>query len=332
MTDWMMLASSFQDDYGWRVRMSVNGKVAFIFPGQGAQKVGMGRDLYADYKAAKRAFEQADEALGFAISELCFEGPEEELRQTVNAQPALVAMSYACFSAALEASEGEKTISADFVAGHSLGEYTALILAGVLDFTTVVKLARERGRLMQKAGYKTPGAMAAILGLDENAVTDLCREAGTWVANINCPGQLVISGAKENVDKALALARAKGAARAVPLQVSGAFHTPLMQPAADDLAAYIDHISFKDPIIPVVANTSALPLTSAKDIRGELIKQLYSSVRWQQSVEYMIAAGVGTFIEVGAGKVLTGLVKRINNHVSTLNIGESGELKNLIEP
>jgi [acyl-carrier-protein] S-malonyltransferase len=303
-------------------------KIAYVFPGQGSQKTGMGRDLYDKFEEVKAVFNEADRVLGIPLSKLCFEGPEDELRQTINAQPALVTMSIACLRAAQAAGAGHG-IQPAFLAGHSLGEYTSLTVAGVLDFPTTVYLARERGRLMQEAGQKTPGSMAAILGLDEEVLAGICRETGTWLANINCPGQLVISGAKAGVEKAVTLAQSRGAARAMLLQVSGAFHTPLMQPAADGLAPVISRLSFKEPVIPIIANTSARPLTGADEIKAELLQQLCHSVQWQKSVEYMAKSGVTTFIEIGAGKVLTSLIKRIDKGVKTLNIGEAGELKNI---
>jgi [acyl-carrier-protein] S-malonyltransferase len=304
--------------------------IAWIFPGQGSQKVGMGRDLFDNYPAAKQVFVEADQALGFSLTGLCFEGPEEELRQTVNAQPALVTMSWACYQAALSAVGQDVIPSPGYLAGHSLGEYTALLFAGVLDFSAAVKLARERGRLMQEAGRAVSGGMAAILGLEENKVAVLARETGTWLANINCPGQIVISGAKENIEKAITVAVSRGAARALPLQVSGAFHTPLMRPASNGLAGYIGKLLFQDPVIPVVANTSAQPLNSAQDIRKELLAQLENPVQWQRSVDFMISRGVTDFIEIGAGKVLTGLIKRIDKNVKTLNVGEVRELNNIL--
>lgn len=305
-------------------------KIAYLFPGQGSQKVGMGLELYNNFPAAKTVFQEADKALGFPLSKLCFEGPEEELRQTINAQPALVTMSFACYQVALSVSDKGKILNPSYLAGHSLGEYTALALAGVLDFSSTVYLARERGRLMYEAGLKVPGSMAAILGMDESAVKTLCQDTGTWLANINCPGQLVISGAKENVEKAIALAPSKGASRAIMLQVSGAFHSPLMQPAVDGLSTIIAKLAFKDPSVPIIANTSAQPLTSSVAIKEELLKQLCTAVNWQGSVEYMINQGTAAFIEIGAGKVLTGLVKRINRNVKLLNVGEAGEINNLI--
>jgi len=239
-------------------------------------------------------------------------------------------MSIAAYQAALQSADKSRVVPPAFVAGHSLGEYTALILAGVLDFASAVYLARERGRLMFEAGQKVQGAMAAIIGMDESHVKAVCLESGTWLANINCPGQLVISGAKENIEKAMEIARARGAARAIPLQVSGAFHSPLMQPAVEGLSAAIAKINFKDAKIPVVANVSALPLTQAEAIKEELLKQLLNSVQWQASVEYMLKNGTTVFMEIGAGNVLSGLVKRIDKNVRTINIGTLGDLSNII--
>jgi [acyl-carrier-protein] S-malonyltransferase len=281
----------------------------------------MGRDLYDNVKSARAVFEQADEALGFPISRLCFEGPEDDLRQTINAQPALVTAAFACLEAAREIS-GERLPTPAFLAGHSLGEYTALAMAGVFDFSTAVRLARERGRLMHEAGQQRSGAMAAIIALDEDKLAEICRESDAVIANINCPGQIVISGAAENVARAMEMATAAGASRAIPLQVSGAFHSPLMQPAVEGMAKYLDAATFKTPSIPVIGNVTGMPLNDAAAVKTELRNQLTSPVQWQRSIEYMINQGVATFIEMGPGKVLTGLIRRINREVTTLNIGD----------
>ncbi|MDD5126523.1 MAG: ACP S-malonyltransferase [Dehalococcoidales bacterium] len=302
-------------------------KVAFVFPGQGSQNVGMGRDLYESFPAARAVFDEADKVLGFPISQLCFSGPEDELRKTVNAQPALVTASYACLQAVREA--GNKS-PPDFVAGHSLGEYTALAVAGVLSFADAVKLARERGRLMYEAGLAQPGSMAAVLGMDEAVLAGVCRATGVWLANINCPGQLVISGAVANLNQAMEQAKAKGASRVIPLQVSGAFHTPLMQPAADGLDKMITSLQFREPAIPVIGNVTAQPLSSAQAVKEELLKQLTSPVQWQRSVEYMAAHGVTTFYEIGPGKVLAGLIKRINKEANTINVGDAAAVRALV--
>lgn len=297
--------------------MSGEGKVAYVFPGQGSQWVGMAKDLYSSSPQAKAIFEEADSVLRFPLSQLCFNGPEEVLRQTVNAQPAILTVSTAYLMDTQQLQEAPA-----FVAGHSLGEYTALVAAQVLDFATAVYLARERGRLMQEAGEREPGGMAAIIGLDEASVSEICQQSGTQIANINSPAQIAISGSLEALAQAMRLAEARGAKRVVPLQVSGAFHTPLMQPAAQGMFHVISKLTFRDPLIPIVANTTAQPVTTAESIKTELLDQLCHSVQWQRSVEYMIGKGVSTFIEIGPGKVLTGLIKRINKEVQTLNIGQ----------
>jgi [acyl-carrier-protein] S-malonyltransferase len=308
--------------------MSDTKKAAYIFPGQGAQVVGMGKDLYDSFDSVKTLFKQADEAVGFPLSRIFFEGPEEELRKTSNAQPALLAVSIACLRAAQEVG-GKNLPAPSFMAGHSLGEYTALAAANVIDFSTAVFLAKERGRLMFEAGLKTPGGMMAIIGLDEAILAEVCQETGTVIANFNSPGQLVISGATENIAKAGEMAKAKGAARAIPLQVSGAFHSPLMQPAVDGMTQILAKITFNDPFVPIIANVTAQPLTSGNQIKEELLKQLCSGVQWQRSVEFMVQRGVGKFIEIGPGKVLAGLVKRISRESEMVNIGDLNAVKGL---
>ena len=303
-------------------------QVAWVFPGQGAQSVGMARDLYDNLDSARDIFNQADDALGFAFSKLIFEGPEDELLQTINTQPALLVASFACLEAAREIG-GNSLPAPAFLAGHSLGEYTALAIAGVFDFATAVRLARERGRLMHEAGQASPGSMAAIIGLGEAILNEVCQKSDTVMANINCPGQIVISGAVDNIAQAMEMATAAGASRAIPLQVSGAFHSPLMKPAADGLAEYVNSLSFQNPSIPVIGNTTGEPLTTAESVKTELLNQLLNPVQWQRTIEYMVNKGVPTFIEIGPGKVLTGLIRRINKEARTINLGDLEAVRTL---
>lgn len=296
-------------------------KVALVFPGQGSQAVGMGADLYQSHPAARAVFQQADEALGFPISRLCFEGPEAALRETVNAQPAIMTVSVAYLRAAPE----RLPAAPAFVAGHSLGEYSALVAAGVLDFPEAVRLVRERGRLMHEAGQRRPGSMAAILGMDEAAVAAVCQESGAQMANLNLPDQTVISGTAPAVAAAQELAKARGARRAVPLEVSGAFHSALMEPAVAGLAQAMAQLTFRDPQVPVVANGSARPLTTAAAVKEELLWQLAHPVMWHHSVSYMLSQGVSTFIEVGPGQVLSGLIRRLDKNVVVFHIARDGK-------
>ena len=301
-------------------------KIAHVFPGQGSQSVGMGHKLYQSSPKAKEVFQEADEALQFSLSRLCFEGPEDELRQTINAQPAIMTVSIACLRAA---SEVNHTVSPSFVAGHSLGEYTALVAANVLGFADAIRLVRERGRLMQKAGEIKPGGMAAVIGLDEAVLREICRESGAEIANFNCSGQIVISGSKEALARAMELAKARDARRVIPLQVSGAFHSTLMQPTIEGLSQAIAQINFRTPEVPIVVNSTAQPVTTAEGVKEELLRQLCNCVQWQPSVEYMVEEGVSTFIEIGPGQVLSGLIKRISNKVQVLNMSDPESIKAL---
>ena len=296
--------------------MAADQKVAYVFPGQGSQWVGMGHDLYVNLPEAKAVFEETDSILGFALSALCFEGPEDVLRQTVNAQPAIMAVSVAYLRTSPQLQDRPQP---SFLAGHSLGEYTALVAAGSLSFADALRLARERGRLMQEAGNQTSGGMLAVIGLDEATVQSVCQATGTEIANINCPGQIAISGPSQVLDKAAQLAKEKGAQRVIPLPVSGAFHSRLMQPAADGMAQAVSNLLFQDAIIPIVANTTAQPMTSGNALKAELLSQLCHSVLWQKSVEWMIKEGAHEFVEIGPGQVLTGLIKRISKEAKAIS-------------
>ena len=302
--------------------------VAYLFPGQGAQAVGMGKDAYDANADAKATFDEADEVLGFSLSKLCFEGPEETLTQTVNTQPAILTTSVALLAAARNALEA-KGHTPSFMAGHSLGEYSALVAAGALTFSDAVRLVRERGSLMQAAGDQREGAMAAVMGMPEEALAEICRETDVDLANLNTPDQIVISGSKEGVEKAQALAEERGARRVVALRVSAAFHSSLMDPAVPGMRSALEKAQIAAPSIPVIGNVTAQPLQSPADILDELARQIRSAVQWFRTVEYLRDQGVTTYIEIGPGRVLTGLVKRIHADAETINIGTIDEVEAL---
>ena len=291
-------------------------RIAFVFPGQGSQAVGMGRELAATSPAAAAIFVAADDALGEPISRLAWEGPAEELDRTVNAQPALLAASIACLVAVRErwASAGIAAAPA-FAAGHSMGQYSAMVAANVLDLGDAVRLVRQRGVLMQRSGAGREGRMAAIIGLDDARLPELVAAAGMHgvfgVANRNSPGQVVVSGERAAVEAAVGIARELGARRAIELPVSVAAHSPLMAEAAEGMRAAIADIAFGEPMTPLLANADGHPLTTAEACRAELVEHLTSGVDWVAAVERMTAVGVDTFVEIGPGRVLTGLIKRI---------------------
>jgi len=304
-------------------------RVAYVFPGQGAQSTGMGLELYNSYPSAKKVFDEADVSLGFSLSRLCFEGPDDELTKTHNVQPAILVVSIACLKALEEAAIADFP-SPTFVAGHSLGEYTALVTAGVLGLADAVLLVRERGRLMYEAGLKNPGSMLAVIGMDEETVKDICFHSGTEISNINCPGQIVISGATQALAEANKLAKIKGTRVLIPLRVSGAFHSVLMEPVMAEFSEIVSSFMFHPPAIPVVSNVTARPLTDVDSIKEELVKQLRNCIQWQGSVEYMMHNGVTTFYEIGPGRVLSGLLKRINSELQIFNISGIEDMAQIV--
>lgn len=306
-------------------------KLAFIFPGQGSQVVGMGAEFVATNEESKAFYTTADEVLGFSLSKLMLEGPQEELTLTYHAQPALLTTGVMVAKRLTDAG-----ITPDFTAGHSLGEYSALVASGVLSFEDAVVAVHKRGLYMDEAVPAGQGAMAAILGLDAEplkAVTDAITAEGdvVQIANLNCPGQIVISGTKEGVDKACVAAKEAGAKRAIPLVVSGPFHSELMRAAAEKLSNAIDEITLAEPVIPVVGNVEATTIPNKAAIKGELVEQLYSPVQWENSVRYMIEQGVTIFVECGPGKVLSGLVKKIDRSVQTYCVYDEASLQEVME-
>ena len=306
-------------------------KTTFLFPGQGSQSVGMGKELADNFSVARQVFEEADQALGFSISNLCFEGPEEELRKTVNTQPAILTVSVATLRVLQQAG-----ISFDITAGHSLGEYSALVAAGVLDFADAVRLVNKRGQYMQEAVPLGEGAMAAVMGMEREKVVEICaeveKEAGAVQAvNFNCPGQIVIAGKTAAVEKAAAALKAAGAKRAIMLPVSAPFHSTLLQPAAGKLALELDKVSFREPKLPVVANVTGKISTNSAEIKQLLVTQAANPVLWEDCVATVAAYGATVSVEIGPGKVLTGFTKKIAPEIATFNVEDMESLQKTLD-
>jgi [acyl-carrier-protein] S-malonyltransferase len=309
----------------------MDGNVALVFPGQGSQFVGMGRALYDDSAAARAVFDRADGVLGFPLARLCFEGPAAALEDTVNAQPAILTVGIAALEAIRErvAALGGR-VAPVVVAGHSLGEFTALVAAGVVDFPAALTLVRERGRLMKEAGEQRPGGMAAVIGLDDETLAAVVAEAAEEsagviaVANANCPGQTVISGELGALLRAMELAKARGAKRVARLGISIASHSPLMVRASAQLRDLLDRLPLRPPQIPIVANGTARAMSTVDEVRQELAHHVERPVDWTRSVRAMIDIGAGTFVEVGPGQVLSGLIKRIDRDATTLGLADLG--------
>ncbi len=299
-------------------------KTALLFAGQGAQVVGMGRDLAEHFPAAKAWFDRANSAVGYDLASVCFAGPESELTKTENAQPGIFLVSWVAFQLLKERAP---SLNFQATAGLSLGEFTALTAAGAMTFEDGLRVVRQRGRFMQEACDVTKGGMAAIIGLDEAPTREACAEAGVALANLNCPGQIVISGAAEKIDKACELAKAKGAKRALPLTVAGAYHSPLMASAQPKLQAELAKVNLATPAIPVISNVTAQPHSSPAEISARLVDQVTSSVRWEESMRYLLAQGFTRFIELGPGTALSGFMKRIDKTAQMLNVADVASLE-----
>ncbi|MDD5561885.1 MAG: ACP S-malonyltransferase [Candidatus Omnitrophica bacterium] len=299
--------------------------VAFLFSGQGSQYVGMGKDLYESFPEARKVFDRAEELLGFELKRICFNGPEDTLKSTNVSQPAIVTASIAAF----EVFKTKSNLAPSFAAGLSLGEYSALIAAGALTFDAGIRLIHKRGQLMEEASRKHPGKMAAVLDLEVETLRDICMQSGAEIANLNCPGQVVITGKAEAVDQAMELCSQAGAKRVIPLEVSGGFHSSLMSEASVELKFTLDNISISEPKIPVVSNYTAQPQYRISQIIENLTNQIRGSVRWEESMRFILSEGVTDFYEFGPGKVLKGLLRRIDSNAQVINIEKAVDIEQL---
>jgi [acyl-carrier-protein] S-malonyltransferase len=301
-------------------------KTALLFAGQGAQEAGMGKDLAERFPSAKAWFDRANTVLGYDLAKICFEGPEAELTKTEHAQPGIFLVGWVAYQLLKEQAPGLKF---EATAGLSLGEFTALAAAGAVTFEDGIKIVRQRGKFMQEAGEATKGGMAAVIGLDEEKTRAVCAEAGVELANLNCPGQLVISGSADKMQQACDLAKAKGARKAIPLTVAGAYHSRLMASAQGKLETVLAAVPFHAPQVPVIANVTAQPHTA--DIKPRLVEQVTSSVRWEASMRYLLAQGFTRFIELGPGTALSGFMKRIDKGVQMLNVADTKSLEETVK-
>ena len=304
--------------------------VSTVFPGQGSQVVGMGKDLSDNFTLAKQIFQEADDTLGYKLSDLMFNGPDKDLEDTSCSQPAIMAVSVACWQVLNEAM-GDMRLKVQCSAGHSLGEYTSLVISGVISYSDGLRLVQERGRLMHDASVVRPGSMAAVIGLNEQEVETVCSQSGAEMANINSNDQIVISGDSEHVAEAVQIASDMGARKVITLPVSGAFHSSLMEYASDGLSKILDEIDFNDSEVPIIANSTGLPIKSADEIKEELLKGLCSCVQWKDSIQYMVNSGVSNFIEFGPSRVLSSLIKRINKEVTVESISSVKTLEEFVD-